>query len=80
MPAPLARRLVGDEIRTAGRMRWGGLKNGELLRRAALEFDVFLTLDRSIQHQQVLPPELAMITLRLKSNAVGLSSRGQQTF
>jgi hypothetical protein len=31
---------------------WSGVKNGELLRRAAGVCDVFVTLDRSLQHQQ----------------------------
>ena len=33
---------------------WSGKKNGELLRAAELEFDVLVTLDRSMQHQQHL--------------------------
>jgi hypothetical protein len=51
-------------------MRWSGLSNGTLLRRAASEFDVFLTVDRSIQHQQVPPPDLALITIYAPNNAV----------
>lgn len=33
---------------------WAGLGNGELLRRAAAEFDVFVTGDQSLEHQQNL--------------------------
>jgi predicted nuclease of predicted toxin-antitoxin system len=33
---------------------WGGIANGELLRRAEAEFDVLVTLDRNLQHQQSL--------------------------
>jgi hypothetical protein len=51
-------------------MRWSGIKNGQLLLRSARKFDVFLTLDRSIRHQQVLPERLAMLTLRVKANTV----------
>ena len=58
-------------MRTVARMRWSGIKNGDLLRRAAREFDVFITLDKSIEHQQTLPGDLAMITLRLPDNRAG---------
>ena len=33
---------------------WGGLKNGALLQRAAEQFEVFVTVDASIRHQQRL--------------------------
>lgn len=33
-------------------MRLEGKKNGELLRAAAQEFDVLITLDKGIEHQQ----------------------------
>lgn len=46
------------------------MKNGRLQRLAAAEFDVFVTLDRSIVHQSVLPAPLAMITLHVRANRV----------
>ena len=33
---------------------WGGIKNGELLRRAEGEFDLFITSDQNIRYQQNL--------------------------
>ena len=33
-------------------MGWAGLQNGELLRQAEREFDVFLTVDRNLSFQQ----------------------------
>ncbi|SRR5581483_1480371 len=33
---------------------WGGLKNGALLQRVAEQFEVFVTVDGSIRHQQRL--------------------------
>ncbi len=51
-------------------MRWSGLRNGALLRHAAQEFEVFLTLDRSIQHQQGIPASLTLITLRVHDSRV----------
>lgn len=35
-------------------MGWGGVKNGKLLKLAQAEFDVLLTLDKGIRHQQNL--------------------------
>ena len=46
------------------------MKNGELLRRAAGRFDVFLTVDRGLTYQQVVPPNLAMITIQAPSNEI----------
>jgi hypothetical protein len=51
-------------------MRWSSLQNGELLSRAASEFDVFITIDQWIDHQQVLPPGLSMITLKARRNDI----------
>jgi hypothetical protein len=51
-------------------MRWAGVKNGELLRRAALEFDAFITLDQSIEKQQVVPADIALVTLEAPSNRI----------
>ena len=68
VPAQLARALPGHEVLTVPRMRWAGIKNGRLLRLAAGSFDVFVTIDRSIRHQQVLPEELAMIHLEVPDN------------
>ena len=31
-----------------GYLRWKGLKNGELLRKASAEFDVFITMDKGL--------------------------------
>lgn len=50
-------------------MGWAGLKNGELLARAASEFDVFLTVDRNLSFQQNLPAfDIAVVVLRADSN------------
>ncbi len=35
-------------------MGWAGTKNGELLRRAEAEFDVFVTADQQLHYQQNL--------------------------
>lgn len=48
---------------------WGSLGNGELLQAAQREFDVLLTMDRGIPHQQDLSKlEIAVVILCAKSN------------
>ena len=44
VPNQVVSALVGHEVRTVGRMGWAGKKNGELLKLAATQFDVFVTL------------------------------------
>ncbi len=48
---------------------WSGKKNGELLRSAAAEFDVFVTLDSNLEYQQdVMALDLAVIVIRAASS------------
>ena len=65
----LSRALVGHDVRTARQMGWTSIKNGELLALASERFDVFVTVDRNLPHQQnirALP--IAIITLQAKTN------------
>ena len=52
LPTDLAAELPGHDVRTVTRHGWSGLLNGELLRRAQSEFDVFVTMDRNLPYQQ----------------------------
>jgi len=54
LPRYLKRVLPEHEARTAQEIGWAGVKNGELLRLAELDFEVFLTADRNIRYQQNL--------------------------
>ena len=57
------------EVVTVPERGWSGKKNGELLRVAELEFDVLVTLDRNLQHQQNLPKyALAVVLILSKSS------------
>ena len=48
---------------------WSGRKNGELFRAAAAEFDVFVTLDSSLEYQQnVAALDLAVVVIRAPSS------------
>jgi hypothetical protein len=42
------------EVETAREVGWDGLKNGKLLAQAATRFEVMLTVDQNIKHQQNL--------------------------
>jgi predicted nuclease of predicted toxin-antitoxin system len=52
LPRKLGHELTGHEIQTVQKRGWGGLKNGELLRKASGEFQVLLTGDQNIEYQQ----------------------------
>ena len=50
-------------------MGWVGLKNGELLRKTQVEFDLFVTTDKNLAFQNnVVQYDIAVIVLRAKSN------------
>ncbi len=53
-PRLIQARLPEFEIRTVQEMGWTGLKNGELLKRAEEQFDVFVTADKNLRFQQSL--------------------------
>ena len=49
----------------------GGVKNGELLRRAAAEFDLLITVDRNLEYQQSFEGlSLAVIVVHASSNDI----------
>jgi predicted nuclease of predicted toxin-antitoxin system len=52
VPARLSRLLLPHEVLTTQKVGWAGIRNGELLRRAAADFDVFVTVDRNLAFQQ----------------------------
>ena len=71
LPARLRQDFPGHEILTVPRVGWAGNKNGKLLRLIAEsgKFDVFLTMDKSLSHQQQLKDlPFAVVVLRAISN------------
>src|SRR5204863_9056898 len=69
VPRPLKREFVGHEVKTAREAGLAGLKNGQLLRAAEADFDVLITVDKSIPHQQnVKALQLAVLVLSAKRN------------
>lgn len=65
----LAQEFVDYEIKTVPQMGWAGIKNGQLLALAQVEFDVFITVDQNLSFQQNLSQfDIAVIVLQASSN------------
>ena len=62
----LAKEIEGHEVVTVPHVGWAGIQNGELLRLAQAQFDVFVTVDRNLPFQQHLPhsPSLSSFFMR----------------
>jgi len=54
LPQRLSGEFPGHAVQTVAEKGWSGVKNGDLLRLAAPEFDVFITADQNLQFQQNL--------------------------
>ena len=64
LPKKLKYEFTDHEVKTVPEMGWAGKKNGELIRMAQDQFDVFITADQNIQYQQNLKvSEIAVIFL-----------------
>ncbi len=69
LPRKLKTDLQVHDTRTVPEMGWAGKTNGELLHLAAQQFDVFLTIDRSLDFQQNLSLiRIIIITLVARTN------------
>jgi hypothetical protein len=69
LPVDLARALPGHRVDTVVGRGWAGIRNGELLRRMRGEYEVLVTMDRSLAFQQniaMLP--FAIVLVRAASN------------
>jgi len=61
--------LEGFDVVTVPERGWQSKRNGELLALANQEFDVFLTADQNLEHQQnVAALRLAIVVLVAKTN------------
>jgi predicted nuclease of predicted toxin-antitoxin system len=71
MPRDLARWLPGHHVLSVQLAGWAGVGNGKLLRRIADsgQFDVFLTMDKNLPHQnRIRELPFAIVVLRARSN------------
>jgi predicted nuclease of predicted toxin-antitoxin system len=71
LPKDLARELPGHTVKAVPQAGWASIGNGELLRliTASSEFDILVTVDKSLPHQQKIKDlPFAIVILRAKSN------------
>jgi predicted nuclease of predicted toxin-antitoxin system len=70
LPRRLTSVLEAHSASTVRDMGWSGLRNGILLRRAESDFDVFVTMDRSIPFQQSLGGlQIGVLLIRARNNS-----------
>ena len=63
-PRPLRQFLPAHSVSTAQEMGWGGLKNGDLLAEAEGRFEIFISTDQNLRHQQqVVGRKIAILVL-----------------
>jgi hypothetical protein len=67
VPWPMHKLLIGHTCTTAQQRGWAGIKNGDLLRLAESEFDLFITSDQNLRYQQSLTGR-AIPVLELSTN------------
>ena len=71
LPRKLKQDLLPHELKTVPECGWSGRKNGDLLRLAQDQFDIFLTVDRNLVFQQDVPKfEIGIIVLVARSNSM----------
>ena len=71
VPRALRNDIPGHQVQTVAEVGWAGVKNGELLRRAATAFDVLITVDRNLEYQQSFKGvSLAVIVIDASSNDI----------
>ena len=69
VPSVVKKSLPSRGIVTVQEMGWAGIKNGKLLQLIAADFDVFITSDKNLRHQQNLTT-LDLAVILLPSNQV----------
>lgn len=72
LPHQLRHELPGHDALTVAFMKWAGIANGELLRRAAAEaFDALVTNDRGLEYEQNLDSlPIAVIVILTSANTI----------
>lgn len=71
LPIGLRNHLPAHQVSSVREMGWAGSTNGLLLARAARLFDVLITADKNIRHQQNLSRlPISIVILSVKSNTL----------
>ena len=69
LPLDLAQEFGAHQAQTVAGLGWTGVKNGELLRRAADQFDALVTMDRNLEFQQPLSRQpFGVVVIHAQSN------------
>jgi hypothetical protein len=69
LPRRLKRAILPHIASTAAEMGWERLRNGKLLAAAASQFDVFLTIDKNLKHEQNLATlPISVVVIMAPSN------------
>jgi hypothetical protein len=72
LPKKLKYRIAESDsgffVKTTPDMGWASLSNGELLKEAVKEFDVFVTSDKNLSFQQAIPSTIMVVLLKAKTN------------
>ena len=68
LPKKLKREFHEHTVVTVQEQGWMGKKNGELLRLALRQFDVFITVDQNLSYQQNLSITTMSIVVLIASN------------
>lgn len=70
VPKRLRSYFPGHDVRTVRQMRWGGKTNGELLSLMVADgFNVFVTVDQNVRHQQnIAAAGVAVLVLVARNN------------
>ena len=72
LPRRLVEELPEHNVRTVSQHGWDGSSNVELLRRASDEFQVLVTGDQGIEHQQNMSArEVGVVVVQAPSNRFG---------
>jgi hypothetical protein len=73
VPRALRKELPGHEVKTVAEAGWAGVKNGQLLKLAAKQFDILLTVDRNLEYQQNFAGlTLAVIVVHVATNDIAM--------
>ena len=69
LPRRLKQLLPNHEVITVPEAGWASIKNGQLLRTAAAQFDLFITVDRNLSFQNpVTEYSIAVLVLHALTN------------
>jgi uncharacterized protein DUF5615 len=77
VPWPRHRLIHGHSCYSVQAQGWSGIRNGDLLRRAEAEFDLFITSDQNMRYQQNLSGRgIAIRTVNKRSSSHSGHERG----